>query len=75
MKKEVPMSFILMGLEFNDIWRKPDYYVREIDDILIVAKDHLDEATTFNAENAIAKKEYLNEHYNEYTWYIVCLNE
>ena len=67
--------FYLMGIEFNNIWKTPDYYVKENNDILITASDYLTEATSFKYDDALKTKEYLQKNYNDYTWYLVALNE
>ena len=66
--------YILMGLEFNDIWKLPDFYVDEKDDILLTAENDISEAKSFDYDNAVAVKEYLQENYNDYIWYMVALN-
>ena len=66
--------YILMGIEFNNIWKLPDFYVGENDGILLTAQDDISEATDFDYDNAIEAKEWLQENYNDYTWYMVALN-
>ena len=66
--------FYLMGIEFNNIWKTPDFYVEENDDVLITANDDIDEATSFKYDDALKTKQYLQENYNDYTWYLVALN-
>ena len=67
-------KYYLMGLDSNDIWRCPDFYVREDDSILITAKDYISEATTFNETEAIKMREQLRKDYGDYTWYLVKTN-
>lgn len=66
--------FILMGVEFNDIWKLPDFYVCEDEGTLHTANDDIEEATDFDYDNAIEAKNWLQEKYNDYTWYMVALN-
>ena len=68
-------KFILIGLEFNNIWKLPDFYVGEDDGILITAKDYLSEAALFSLEEAELKQKYLQDNYNDYTWYIMITND
>lgn len=67
----IDLNFCLMGLEFNSIWNIPDFYIKEENGILITAQDDIEEATLFDYYSAIEIKEYLQEHYSDYTWYMV----
>ena len=66
--------FILMGIEFNNIWELPYFYVGKDDGILLTAQDYIEEATDFDYDNAVEVREWLQENYNDYTWYMVALN-
>ena len=72
--QRVMPRYILMGIEFNNIWKLPDFYVGENDGILLTAQDDISNATDFDYDNAIEAKEWLQENYNDYTWYMVALN-
>lgn len=72
---DVMPHFCLMGIEFNNIWKAPDFYVKEEDGMLFTAQDYIEEAASFDYDNAIEVKEWLQENYSDYTWYMVALNE
>lgn len=66
--------FVLMGFEFNDLWKVPDLFSHENDGILMTV-DEWNKAQVFEAiELAEYKRQYLQANYNGYTWYIVRLN-
>lgn len=68
--------FILMGFEFNDLWKVPDLFSHENEDGILMTTDEWDNAETFETiELAEYKREYLQANYSDYTWYVVRKNE
>ena len=75
-KGDVMPRFILMGFEFNDLWKVPDLFIHENEHGILMTTDEWDSAETFETiELAEYKREYLQENYSDYTWYIVRKNE
>jgi hypothetical protein len=74
--KDVKMEnkFYLMGIEFNNIWKLPDFYAGEDHGLLLGARNEISEAKVFDYETALTTKKYLQETYDDYTWYMVMLN-
>ncbi len=75
-KTAVMPRFILMGFEFNDLWKVPDLFSHENEHGILMTTDEWDSAETFETiELAEYKREYLQANYSDYTWYIVRKNE
>ena len=75
-KGDVIPRFILMRFEFNDLWKVPDLFIHENEHGILMTTDEWDSAETFETiELAEYKREYLQENYSDYTWYIVRKNE
>lgn len=69
-------SFVLMGFEFNDLWKVPDLFSNENEHGILMTTDEWDNAETFETiELAEYKRKYLQANYSDYTWYIVRKNE
>jgi hypothetical protein len=77
LRKGVVMPrFVLMGFEFNDLWKVPDLFSHENEDGILMTVDEWDKAEKFETmELAEYKRQYLQVNYNDYTWYVVRLNE
>lgn len=68
--------FVLMGFEYNDLWKAPDLFSHENEDGILITVDEWDKAEKFETmELAEYKRQYLQVNYNDYTWYVVRLNE
>lgn len=65
--------FYLMGLEFNDVWKHPDFYINVTDGLLCTADD-IDEATILDYNDAMRLKDLLQVDFSDYTWYLVIVN-
>lgn len=75
-KAAVMPRFVLMGFEFNDLLKVPDLFSHENEDGMLMTVDEWDKAEMFDTiELAEYKRQYLQVNYNDYTWYIVRLNE
>ncbi len=75
-KTAVMPRFVLMGFEFNDLWKVPDLFSHENEDGILMTVDEWDKAEIFETIGlAEYKRQYLQVNYNDYTWYIVRLNE
>jgi hypothetical protein len=75
-KGVVMPRFVLMGFEFNDLWKVPDLFSHENEDGILMTVDEWDKAEKFETmELAEYKRQYLQVNYNDYTWYVVRLNE
>ncbi len=68
-------KFILMGIEYNDIWQYIDFFVKEDDEYgLIFADNDIWQATKYSYKEAKEMRDYLNKEYVGYTWYVVEYN-
>lgn len=75
-KLPVMPRFVLMGFEYNDLWKVPDLFSHENEDGILMTVDEWDKAEKFETmELAEYKRQYLQVNYNDYTWYVVRLNE
>ena len=69
------LEYYLMGLEDNNIWKPPTFFIKEDDGIMVEASDYIDEATEFTEIEAYCMRRYLQEYYGGYTWYLVKTNK
>ena len=71
-KPNVMRRYVIMGVEFDNLWKPIELFVGENEfDILLTTDDFKDAAKYVDLESAEYVIEYLNNNYSDYSWHVV----